>query len=247
MRRKRRTRTRTGALWAGATLLASAALAGCGSGPGLETRTFELAHLEPMEAVEMVAPYVYTDRSEAPGVVSHFPGGITVRETPDNLAKIERVLGRFDRAKPAVRLHFQIIEADGVTERDPRIADVESALRELFRFDGYRLVTEAQMGAVEGSSSMQALRQEGTEYGIRAVVQRIRAGGERGTVELHVALFSDRVGEVITTSMSVPVGQTVVLGSAQPEPGQRALILTVRPEFVEGERAAPREEAGPGE
>lgn len=244
MERRRRTTAGSRAAWTGATLLALAA-AGCGSGPELETRTFELSHLEPEETVEMVAPYVYADRPAAPGVVSHFPGGITVRETSDNLAKIERVLARFDRPKPAVRLHFQIIAADGATEPDPRIAEVEGALRELFRFDGYRLVTEAQMGAVEGSSSMQALRQEGTNYGIRAVVERIRAGGERGTVEVHVALFSDQVGEVITTSMSVPVGQTVVLGSAQPEPGQRALILTVRPEFIDGGRTAGGEgEAG---
>lgn len=221
--------------------------AACGTAPELETRTYDLTYLEPEEAAEMVAPYVYHDRPGTPGVVSHFPGGITVRESPDNLAKIGRVLERFDVAKPAVRLHFQVIEANGSSERDPRIAEVETALRELFRYTGYRLVAEAQMGAVEGSSSTQALRQEGREYGIRADVQRIRSAGERGVVELAVALYAERFGAAIETSMSVPAGQTVVLGSAQPFPDLPTLILTVRPEFIPtgGDYPETEEAAGP--
>lgn len=214
--------------------------AGCGGGPELETRTYDLSYLEPAEAAEMVAPYIYGDRPGTPGVVSHFPGGITVRETRDNLDKIDRVLTRFDRAKPGVRLHFQVIEANGDRQTDPRIADVESALKELFRFRGYRLLAEAQMGALEGSSSTQALRQEGREYGIRADVRRIRAG-QSGAVDLSVALFAERFGTVIQTSMSVPAGQTVVLGSAQPYPDQPTLILTVRPEFISAAGAGPDE------
>lgn len=235
-----RARLVTIALALGAGLAAAA----CGPGPGLDTRTYELAYLEPEEAAEMVAPYVYADRPDAPGVVSHFPGGITVRETPDNLAKIDRALERFDRVKPAVRLHFQIIEADGSAEADPRIADVEAALRELFRFDGYRLVAEAQMGAVEGGSSMQTLRPEERNYGIRADVRRIRPAGGRGAVELSVALFTEDIGTAIETSMSVPAGQTVVLGSAQPYPDQPTLILTVRPELISAGDGAPAPEEG---
>lgn len=233
-------RTRSTALLAG--FLAALASAACGRGPDLETRTFELAYLYPPEAAEMVAPYVYTDRPDGPGVISHFPGGITVRETPDNLERIGRELARFDRPKPAVRLHFQIIEADGAEARDPRIADVEGVLRDLFRFDGYRLVAEAQLGAQEGSSSTQAMRHGESDYAIRANVQRVRHSGERGAVELGVALFSHDMGPAIETAMSVPVGQTVVVGSAQPRPDQRALILTVRPEFIDAPAASQTEE-----
>lgn len=203
----------------------------CGGGPDLDTRTFELQYLNPGEAVEMVTPYVYSDREESPGLVTAFSGGLTVRETPDNLDRIGRVLAEYDRPKPGVRLIFQLIEADGPGEPDPRIRDVESALRELFRFEGYRLVAETNMAAMEGTGSSQQLHEDAREMLIAANVHEIRGSGERASVALSVELVLSEIGNAIRTSMAVPVGRTVVLGSTKPidEP---TLILTVRPELV---------------
>lgn len=213
-------------------LALTAFLAACGNGPDLEARTFELRHLDPGEAVEMVAPYIYTDRPDGPGAVTSFSGGITVRETEDNLQKIARVLEEHDRPEPGVRLHFQIIEADGFEGDDDRIRDVEAALRQLFRFEGYRLVAEAQMAAMEGSASRQVFEESGREFGISARVEQVRATrAGSGTVVLSVELRTIDLGSAIETTMAVPVGQTVVLGSAKP-PGAPTLILIVRPELV---------------
>lgn len=55
-------------------------------------------------------------------------GAISVRETSDNLDKIARVLAEFDKVRADVPLHFQLIEADGFTETDPRISAVEVEL-----------------------------------------------------------------------------------------------------------------------
>lgn len=209
--------------------------AACGS-PTLETRTFELQHLDPGIAGDMVRPYVYDDRPGAAGMLSVFPGGLTVRETPDNLERIARVLTERDRPRPAVVLNFQLIQADGPAGSDPRIAEVEAVLRDLFRFDGYRLLSESRMGAVEGGSSSQMIRgPEGGDdpgYLLSAVVRRVQGTLERGSIDLHVELMAPSVGRAITTDMNVPAGQTVVLGSAQPDPDRGALILTVRPELV---------------
>ncbi len=206
-------------------------LAGCGGQPELEARTFELQYLNPGETVEMVRPYVYTDRPAAPGVVSSFSGGITVRETADNLDKIARVLEEYDRAKPGVRLWFQIIAADGPAEPDERIRGVESALRELFRFEGYRLLAETQMAAMEGTGSTQSLVEDGQQFMIEGHIREVRAKGGGGSVVVNVSLVGTEMGRAIQTSMAVPVGQTVVLGSAKPIEGP-TLILTVRPELV---------------
>jgi hypothetical protein len=212
-----------------ATLLIGA---GCGAAPELDTRTFELQYLQPDEAADMVQPYVYHDRPDAPGMVTVFSAGITVRETADNLEKIARVLEEYDRPKPGVRLLFQLIQANGAGAADPRISDVEQALKELFRFEGYELVTETQLGAVVGSGSTQVFGHEGVQYAITAHIQNVRERAGAGAVELHVELMSDQIGRAMTTSMTVPVGQTVVLGSTQPDPERAALILTVRPELV---------------
>lgn len=220
------------------------ALAACSAEPELETRTFELEHLRDEEAADVVRPYVFEDRPSAAGAISHFPGGLTVRETRDNLERIGRVLERFDRPEPGVRLQFQIIEADGFDGSDPEIADVEAALRQLFRFDGYRLVADAQVGAMEGGGSSQIIRGDGDEeYGIFANVGDVRTVGDGGSVELTVELMAAQVGRAITTSMTVPVGRTVILGSTRPDPSRPTLILTVRPQFVsvdgDGETSEP--------
>ncbi|MFQ5538400.1 MAG: hypothetical protein ACE5GJ_13225 [Gemmatimonadota bacterium] len=124
--------------WIAVGLIVLAAAA-CSRGPGLETRTFALENLAPHEAEALVAPYVFDDRERNPGTMSRTGGAITVRETPDNLDKIERVMEQFDVAQPEVRLTFQLVEADGFSGTDPAIAEVEKELRKVFDFKGYRL------------------------------------------------------------------------------------------------------------
>lgn len=204
----------------------------CDQGPMLETRTFELQHIDPGEAMAMIAPYVYEERERAPGEATAFRGGLTVRESPENLDRIASVLEEYDRPKPGVRLHFQVIEADGFESSDPRIADVRAALDELFRFDGYRLVTETQIAAMEGTGSSQSFSEGARDFRLHATVNEIRGSGDRGSVSVAVTFVGDdgRSGYV-ETSLAVPVGQTVVLGSSKPSDGP-TMILTVRPEFV---------------
>lgn len=218
-------RTRTGI---GVLALLLLTFAACGD-PGLETRTYDVSHLEADEAASIAGPYVTADD----GDLSIFSGGITVRETPETLDRIARVLERYDRPAPGIRLHFQLIEANGAGERDPRIAAVDSVLRQLFRFEGYRLVEEVQMGAVEGSQSTQVVQAGEQEYGIFARVSQVRATTNGSSVRLAVELRT-LAGPALKTTMNVPLGKTVVLGSGRPDPERGALILTVRPEEAEG-------------
>jgi type II secretory pathway component GspD/PulD (secretin) len=225
---------RTGAIFATATFLAAVAwlfLARSGSGVDLDTQTFELQYLELYNAVDLIQPYVYADRPDAPGQVSAARNLLTVRETADNLEKVARVLQQYDTAPTSVQLQFQIIEANGASETDPVIANVESVLRQLFRFQGYRLSAEAMMGGVEGSRISQVLGSE-AQYRLEAHIQSVRTAGDSGVVRLVVVLGSNRSGAVFETSANVRFGQTMVLGSTQPDPRSGTIILTVRPEIV---------------
>ncbi len=93
-------RTTTKTLTMGALSLLIAA---CEMTPDLETRTFAVQHLQPHEVGELIDPYVYGEREGAPGALSVIEGAVTIRETADNLAQIERVLAQFDQARPDVR------------------------------------------------------------------------------------------------------------------------------------------------
>lgn len=220
-----------------ALVIPSLGIDACQQAPVLETRTFELQYMRPDEALVMIQPYVYGDRPGASGLATHFSGGITVRETPESLARIEAVLEEYDRPQPGVRLHFQVIEADGFVGRDARIADVQEALEELFRFDGYQLVTEAQLAMIEGTNTNQTISEDGRDFRFMGQVLDVRGSGSTASVTLEILLQAEEAATgqlvgVIQSSMVVPVGQTVVIGSTKPR-DQPTMILTVRPELVE--------------
>src|SRR5213596_3429084 len=182
-------------------------------GPSLDTRTFALKYLRGPDAVPIVVPYVYTDRPNGKGVFSVSDNAITVRETPDNLDKIARVLAEYDRPRPFVRLTFHLIEADGATSTDPAIRDVEATLRQLFRFRGYRLVGEGVVSATEKGEVTQILAAEPEHYVLSTSVQRLAGAADSATVELGVHL--EGRGGSFRTTVTIPVGKTAVLGNVQ--------------------------------
>lgn len=227
-----RTVRRLGLAVAAAVALAAVA---CERGPELDTRTFEVQYLAPYQIDQLIAPYVFTDREARPGMMSSTEGAVTVRETPDNLEKIARVLEEYDRPKPSVMLHFQIIEANGASESDPAIEAVERELRRLFRFDGYRLVAETRVGGIQGTGIRQVVGPPNEEdsFFIQTGVTEVRTGGETPTVTLDVGLFGAEVGNILETSVTIPAGHSVVLGTANAPAFEGALILVVRAEIVE--------------
>ena len=208
--------------------------AACGTAPPLDTETFELQHVDAAQAAVLIEPYVFADRPNAPGSVSHAGSMLTVRETRDNLDKIRRVLQEIDRSRPTVRLNFQLIEADGAGPVDPAIAEVEAELRKLFRYEGYRLLHEAVVGGTEGSRIEQVVgRHDDAEAGyiLIASIGTVRATRDSGAVQLDVGVRNPILGALMTT-VNARAGQTLVVGNAQIIHGGGTLILTVRPEFV---------------
>jgi hypothetical protein len=202
-------------------------------GVDLETQTFELSYLNEQAAARMVEPYVFADRSDGPGRFSVAENILTVRETRDNLERIRALLERYDTPPPNVQLHFQVIGANGSSTNDSAIADVESVLRRLLQFKGYRLLAQATLGGVEGSAMEQRMSSEGSSFTINAFINDVVSAGDSGVVNIEVRLFASEFGDVLQTSVNVRAGQTIVLGSTQPDPGGDTLILTVRPDILE--------------
>jgi hypothetical protein len=226
------------------TLMGSASLAvailaaACGAGPGnrLETRTFSLESLSPEAAVSLLEPYILSEGATiraAPGNVR----AITVRERPEILGRIEATLAELDRAAaPAVALHFQIIEAGGFDTADPRIADVEAALRELFRFQGYRLAGEGLLHVRRFGDFNQRVGNVWTSdmpFYLQGHVRDIRHTGDGGgSVSLDIQIFYGDSDPFFSTKLTVPLGQTFVIGSGKPLSSRHSTyILAVRPEI----------------
>jgi hypothetical protein len=199
--------------------------------PKLDVQTFNLDHRPGYEAAQLIDPYVFGDRAEGPGAMSATDDAITVRETRDNLDKIARVLAEFDRPLPVVRLRFQLIEADSFRDEDPAIAEVVDELRDLFRFEGYRLMGEAVVAVGGGEASFEQPFFGVGEALSEDYVVRGTAGFRGGAaVRLYeIELWAESI-PVLETSVNATVGQTLVMGGSRARGSGRTLILTVRAE-----------------
>lgn len=216
-------------------IVALLALVGCDATPTLETRTFPLQYINAQTADGLITPYVFSDRPGAPGTMSFTQSTVSVRETADNLDRIARVLAEYDVPSPWVQLNFQIIAADGATARDPAIADVEAELRNLFRYTGYRLLTDAVVTGAARSNIEQVIgggaASRDEQFILQVHIGEVRTIGDSGYVSLDVQLRNPMMG-ALATQINARAGQTVVLGNARLQQGGGTVILVVRPELV---------------
>ena len=134
-----------------------------------------------------------------------------------------------------------------LAERDPEIADIVDELRNVLRFDGYRLldtsVLRADLSPEMPASDRPPTAVVGQRLGAFAIQAYVSRAASPDAVRLTVRL-RDVSGEyvdgggtrrpgpaIIDASVTVRSGQTVVLGSGRPRGSENALILVVSPEF----------------
>jgi len=209
--------------------------------PALESRTFQLEYLTSRAAISLIDPYVYRDRPGAPGTISNPTGiqAISVRETPDNLDKIARMLEQFDVAAtaPSYRLHFRVVTANG-DEPDMRLAPVAEALRKVFRFEGYSLVGEGYVTVSAGRFDLDV-----SADGTTSTDQHdARVNGGHEVYHLKGQVHDDQLnldvrgsaGGGIETTLGFRPGQTLVLGS-MPSSDKTVFIVVNVAEAEEGE------------
>lgn len=201
-------------------------------------KTVPLHHLTSIEAVKLLSPYAATAGG---GVFEVSPNvrAVTIRELPKIFAEMMMVLGQYDRDPASVTLNFQLIAAENSNTRDPGVAGLDSLLRGVLKYTGYRLLTTSVASASEGGNVTQTLSADGESFTLEVMVTDMRVDGNDASVHLSVHLFRNAVpskgqpgSQVLSTGVTVPVGQTVVLGTSATDIGQRALILTVRPQLV---------------
>jgi hypothetical protein len=194
-----------------------------------EVATIKLDYLTSAQAEGLARPYLSENGSLWSS--SDALNTITVRDRRENIHRIETLLERRDASPQNVSLHFQVVRATEVGSIDPALAKVGTALRELLRFEGYDLVaqtvvTAAERGVVEQSVDVGAMP---LQLGVR--INDVLGSRGNGSVDLNVELRRPGAGALLATNVVVPMGQTVVLGSAYPGSGGDALILTVRGEM----------------
>jgi hypothetical protein len=209
-------------------------------------RTIPLQYLSNSDAAKLASPYL-EGRGDA-GVYSAGSSvrGVTVRASGRVMIAIDSLLRANDRAPVTVLLRLQIVAAVDSAIHDPAINDVDAELHNLFRFNGYRLLSQNIVRVNENSSFSTIMRGPLAD-------QLTVAGGIEGalrengkSVQLYVSIAHDahtaemlagavQTGrlhqELLRTGLSIPIGQTVVVGSAMTGSSTPAIILIMRPEL----------------
>ena len=211
----------------------------------LSVRTFPLQNLSPSDAAKLVSPYVMGllptgGVFEAGGAVS----AITVRATPEIIVRIDSLLRANDHPRATIVLRFQVIAASDSTLHDASIAAIETELRSLFRFAGYRMLSQgAAIVSAPETFSITMPGSRGDMFSLEGMVEAVQIVGGKGSARLRVALKSKspisvgqivqyQVAEIFSTGLTVPLGQTAVLGTAATTSGGiPALILVVKPDL----------------
>jgi hypothetical protein len=223
---------------AGVALILIPLLLACES-QGEVTRRIPLKNLKPDEAFVLALPYLGDSTAiSIPGPATDADDVLpvlTVSGPRDRVEQVEAVVRERDRPKPDVLLRFQIIEADGYDTSDPAIEDVTRVLRDLFRFEGYRLAAEAVVrSSAYGEISQVVHGSDGTRYSINGEVRDITIDDAgRSAASLELTLWVTQSIPALDTSVNVPSGQLVVLGTTRPRADGPTLILVVQPEVIQ--------------
>jgi len=148
-----------------------------------------------------------------------------------------------------VLLTFHLVQADGFTDEDPEISDVVSELREIFNFQGYRLLSTSvfNVGMMAGSSGRST-----SGFGSQRIIPgdsatpltvsaTLSSRTSTGVVRAHVTLtdqttrptgefrFGNERMPLLGATVSMRDGQGVILGSARRAAEEPVLILVVTP------------------
>jgi hypothetical protein len=197
----------------------------CNKSRGMEVRTYTLNRLSVDDAGSIIQPYIRDG-----GYYSGKNRLITIREKPDRLKVIEDLLKKYDGLGDAVDivLNVQIIEANGFTERDTAIADIEQTLRETFKYRGYRLAGETRILAREGTSFRTTTA---GNFVLEGEVDRVAMSGEEQRIPIELRLVrpaaSPNAQRVeLAGTITGTIGKPTVLGQST---NQGAVILVIRP------------------
>ncbi len=203
-------------------------LAGAGATTAqTETRllvhAYTLRHQPAAEALALVHPLL-----SPLGSVQLQPGGNTL-VVRDEAAVVERVvelLREFDHPAQKLAIRIQVVRAGNGGEGralDPELAD---RLRELLRYDSYRVMAAADLEAREGERASYEL---GAEYRIAFQLGTLMSGERLKLHDFEVTRGADPEASqrLLRTHVNLSLGRPMILGLAKNESSRRALLLVL--------------------
>ncbi|MBN1892875.1 hypothetical protein JW906_00190 [bacterium] len=160
--------------------------------------------------------------------------GILVRDTRENVARARALIAQSDVPPRQIWLQLLLIEADGQgggrnVPDDPEFRDLQGKLKSLFKFQTYNVIGRADIHGQENASFsiMQDAGQTGkAAFAVRS--GRLEWGGSSVRLRDLTITVQKPVHSEISTTVNVPLGDTVVLGSSKGGTQDHAVIAVVK-------------------
>ena len=206
-----------------ALLLAGGFGAAAQSEPALLVHAYTLRHQPAAEALELVHPLL-----SPRGSVQLQPGGNTlvVRDEAVVVDRVVEVLREFDHPAKKLAMRIQVVRAGDGGEGGALAPELTRRLRELLRYDSYRVMAAADLEAREGELASYEL---GEEYRITFQLGTLMSDDR---LKLHDFEVIRRGGEeksrrLLRTQVNLRLGRPMILGLAKDESSRRALLLVL--------------------
>lgn len=205
-----------------------AALGLCGVAAGQEAspllvHAHTMRHQPAAEALALLHPLL----SER-GSVQLQPGGNTlvVRDEAAVVERIAALLREFDHPAQRLAVRIQVVRAGDGGEGEALEAELAARLRELLRYESYRVIAAADLEAREGEGASYEL---GEEYRITFQLGTLMSGDR---LKLHDFEVTGRAGadqrrRLLRTQVNLRLGRPMILGLAKDESSRRALLLVL--------------------
>lgn len=196
-------------------------------GTDLVVEAITLRYRSAARAVELVHPLL-----SSRGTVELQPGGNTLvlRDVPRAIGRIVPLLREFDQPANLVNVRVQIVAASSGSlgnQVGPRLpmAMVER-LQSLLRYESYSLLAMTEFAVQEG---LEAAYELSNEYRVDFRLGRVL---EDRRISLEGFKISRRrpggeMGPLIHTNLNLNLGRPMVLGLAESESSERALMVIV--------------------
>ena len=219
------------------------AVADPGANPGnrIEVYAYTLKHQKADQALALIRPLL-TMR----GTVEVQPGSNTlvVRETPATITRIARLLAGFDHPPENLRFDIHIVRAgpkrSGISPPLPEDAKdaielpepLASQLRQVLRYDDYRVLAAAGVSSKEGEDVTYSL---GQTYSVSFRAGTVMAGRRVKLEGFRILKHTNRSNkgrqleprELFHATLNLWIGRPLSLVLAQDESRQEALMVAI--------------------
>lgn len=194
-----------------------------GAQPELVVHAHTLRHQPAAEALALIHPLL-----SQRGSVQLQPGGNTlvVRDEAAVVKRITALLREFDHPAQKMAMRIQVVRAGDGGNGEKLGPELAGRLRELLRYDSYRVMAETDLEAREGEQVGYEL---GQEYRIVFQLGTLMSG-ER--IKLHDFEVTRRAEveepqRLLRTQVNLRLGRPMILGLTKDESSRRALLLVL--------------------